>query len=60
MVSDIGKSASGTLFDLSLTSGGAINGTPTTTGTYSFTVQAADSDNPPQTATGVFTIRVDP
>lgn len=45
---------------LSLTSGGAINGTPTTTGTYSFTVQAADSDNPPQTATGVFTIRVDP
>jgi hypothetical protein len=35
-----------------------IIGTPTTSGSYSFTMQATDSSNPPQTATGQETIVV--
>jgi Putative Ig domain len=39
---------------------GAITGTPTTAGTSSFTVQAADSSTPPLTATKVLAITVNP
>ncbi|HXA04421.1 MAG TPA: putative Ig domain-containing protein [Bryobacteraceae bacterium] len=42
------------------TSTGAITGTPTTAGTSSFTVQAADSGAPQQTATKQFNIIVNP
>jgi Putative Ig domain len=44
--------------DLSLGGGGLVGGTPTTNGTYSFTVRATDSANPPQTTTRDFTIEV--
>jgi hypothetical protein len=43
---------------LTLSSGGAITGTPTTDGSYSFTVLATDSGNPPQTATAQYVIQV--
>jgi uncharacterized protein YjdB len=44
---------------LTLNSGtGRISGTPTTTGTYSFTAQVTDSGNPMQTATRVLSIRI--
>jgi len=44
---------------LSLNSGvGLISGTPTTTGTFSFTVLATDSSNPPQTSTKNFIVIV--
>lgn len=42
---------------LSLSSGGAITGTPTTAGTFNFTVQAQDSSTPQQTATKALRIR---
>ena len=38
--------------------GGTIAGTPTTDGTYPFTLQATDSGNPPQTATAQEAIQV--
>jgi hypothetical protein len=43
---------------LSVLSSGSIEGLLTTDGTYSFTVQAIDSGNPPQTATAEETILV--
>lgn len=43
---------------LSLDTNENIIGTPTTTGTYKFTLQATDSSNPPQTATGQETLVV--
>lgn len=39
-------------------SGGQINGTPTTLGTYSFQVGVTDSSSPPQTAAGSFFVTV--
>ena len=39
---------------------GVISGTPTTTGSYPITVQVADSERTPATATGSFTITIDP
>ena len=42
---------------LTLSSGGSITGTPTATGTFSFTAQAQDSSNPPQQQTVAFTLR---
>ncbi len=46
---------------LSLTTNtGVISGTPTTTGSYPFTVQVADSESTPATATGSFTIVIAP
>jgi large repetitive protein len=43
---------------LTFSSGGVISGTPTTSGTSSFTIQLADSDTPPQTATKAYTITI--
>ena len=43
---------------LSLSPTGAITGTPSTTGTFPFTVSAADSSLPPQTATRLLSISV--
>jgi len=43
---------------LGLSSSGLISGSPTTDGTYTFTLQAKDSDQPPQTATVQKTIQV--
>jgi hypothetical protein len=52
--------ASGTL-PMGLTlSGATISGTPTTSGTYSFTIQATDSGSPPATATQAETITILP
>ena len=46
---------------LSLTpSTGVISGTPTTTGSYPIMVQVTDSERPPVSATGSFTITIDP
>ncbi|HXL20973.1 MAG TPA: putative Ig domain-containing protein [Candidatus Dormibacteraeota bacterium] len=45
---------------LLLSSTGAITGTPTTAGTTNFTVQAADSSVPQQTATKALSITVNP
>jgi len=46
---------------LALTPGnGAISGTPTIDGSYNFTIQATDSDNPQRTATKSLTITVNP
>ena len=46
---------------LSLTPGtGVISGTPTTTGSYPITVQVTDSELTPATATGSFTITINP
>jgi len=46
---------------LTLTPGtGAISGTPTGDGSYKFTIQATDSDNPQRTATKSMTITVNP
>jgi len=42
---------------LSLGSTGSITGTPTATGTFSFTAQAQDSSNPPQQQTVALTLR---
>ena len=39
---------------------GSITGTPTTAGTYTFTVQATSSDNPAQVATQTYGITVNP
>jgi Putative Ig domain/Domain of unknown function DUF11 len=50
---------SGTLpAGLTLTSDGTITGTPVTAGTSAFTVQATDSGNPAQTATGQLSLTV--
>src|SRR6202035_3048490 len=43
---------------LTLSSGGAITGTPTAAGTFNFTVQAADSGTPQQKVTKAFTITI--
>jgi large repetitive protein len=43
---------------LMLSSAGAITGTATADGSYSFTVLATDSGNPPQTATAKYSIQV--
>lgn len=46
---------------LALTPGtGAISGTPTSDGSYNFTIQATDSDNPQRTASKSLTITVNP
>lgn len=46
---------------LALTPGtGAVSGTPTSDGSYKFTVQVTDSDNPQRTATKSLTITVNP
>ncbi len=39
---------------------GVISGTPTTANTYGFTLQVADSGNPQQATTGVFSILINP
>jgi len=53
--------ASGTLPNgLSLSSSGVISGTPTATGTSTFTVQVADSGSPALTATKQLSITVNP
>jgi len=53
--------ASGTLPNaLSLSAGGVISGTPTATGTSTFTVQVADSGSPAVTATKQLSITVNP
>jgi hypothetical protein len=53
--------ASGTLPNgLSLSSGGVISGTPTATGTSTFTVQVADSGSPAVTVTKQLSITVNP
>jgi hypothetical protein len=43
---------------LSLATAGSIYGTPTTAGTYNFTVQVADTSTPTRTATGSLSITV--
>ncbi len=43
---------------LTMSASGGISGTPTTDGTYTFTVQATDSANPPQTATAPESIQI--
>jgi hypothetical protein len=43
---------------LSLASSGAISGTPSSAGSWTFTVQVKDSAATPQTATGTFTITI--
>jgi hypothetical protein len=43
---------------LSLSAAGAITGTPSATGTFSFTVQVADSSSPKQVATKAFTLTI--
>jgi uncharacterized repeat protein (TIGR03803 family) len=43
---------------LTLTSNGAITGTPTTVGTANFTVQVQDSETPPASATGALSITI--
>jgi hypothetical protein len=45
---------------LALNSTGVISGTPTTTGTSSFTVRAADASVPAQTATSLLSITINP
>ena len=39
---------------------GVVSGTPTSLGTWTFTVQVSDSTPTPQTITGLFTITIDP
>jgi hypothetical protein len=41
-------------------SAGVISGTPTMAGSYTFTIQTADSENPPATITQVYTLVVAP
>jgi hypothetical protein len=43
---------------LSLNTSGVISGTPTTTGTYNFTVKVTDSSSPQQTATKALSINI--
>ena len=43
---------------LSFSSGGVLSGTPTTAGTFSFTVKVSDSSNPPQSATAPLTVTI--
>lgn len=45
---------------LSLSTAGAITGTPTTAGTFSFTVQVKDASTPPETATANLSITIAP
>ncbi|HSK46261.1 MAG TPA: putative Ig domain-containing protein, partial [Candidatus Binatia bacterium] len=45
---------------LSLSAAGVLSGTPTSTGTFSFTVQVADAGAPQQVATKAFSITVAP
>jgi large repetitive protein len=45
---------------LTLAANGAITGTPTTAGTYSFTARATDSGNPPQTDSANLSILINP
>ena len=44
---------------LSLNPNGQVTGTPTTVGTFAFTVQVQDSGVPAQTALGIVTIQID-
>ncbi len=51
--------AAGTLpAGLSLDAAGALTGTPTTGGTYAFTLRVADSSNPPQSVTAKFSATI--
>ncbi|HEY2404031.1 MAG TPA: putative Ig domain-containing protein [Steroidobacteraceae bacterium] len=51
--------ASGTLpAGISLSSGGAISGTPTVAGSFPFTVRVTDASSPAQTATHTYTITI--
>jgi len=43
---------------LNVNPSGSVGGTPTTVGTYPFTVQVTDSSTPPQTATAQFSIQI--
>ncbi len=52
-----GSLPSGVFLDPQL---GEINGVPDTQGTFSFTIEAADSSTPPQTATQPLSITIDP
>jgi len=45
---------------LTLNAAGLISGTPTTAGTYHFSITATDSGAPPQTATVAFTLTITP
>jgi hypothetical protein len=45
---------------LSLSAAGVIAGSPTTAGTFSFTVKVTDSSSPAQTATAAFSIQISP
>src|SRR5205814_5351459 len=45
---------------LTLSTSGLLSGTPTGTGTSTFTVQALDSCSTPQTQTGVFSLTINP
>ncbi len=45
---------------LSLSAAGVLSGTPTTAGTYTFTIQVVDSSTTPQTATLTATIVINP
>lgn len=45
---------------LSLSSGGVISGTPTTSGTYNFTVSVTDSGTPSQSASKSLSLIIDP
>jgi putative Ig domain-containing protein len=45
---------------LTLTSAGVLAGTPTTAGTFNFSITATDSGVPPQTATVAFTLTITP
>jgi hypothetical protein len=51
-------SATGLPAGLSMSSGGVLNGTPTTAGTTSFTVRATDSGSPAQIASASFSLRI--
>ncbi len=45
---------------LSLTTGGTLSGTPTTAGTFGFTIKVTDSENPPQSTAGTFSLTIAP
>ncbi len=53
-------SATGLPQGMSLSSGGVLSGTPTQIGTFSVNVQVQDSESPPQTASALFTLKVNP
>lgn len=53
-------SATGLPSGMSFSTGGVLSGTPTQIGTFSVSVQVQDSESPAQTASGLFTLKVDP